>query len=159
MPKSAMETGVADFAGTIEQIATWLGRFVTSFADRIETGNYADTGDMIARAPAVGLGRVIELLRDEYQINFSQYKPNMIVRRIERRWRLLHFGSIEEYIALLETDADELNQLYRDLLIGVTRFFRDTEAFQILSEEVLPDLDQRKSWPDDACLDTGMRHR
>lgn len=140
MPKSAMETGVADFAGTIEQIATWLGRFITSFADRIETGNYADTGDMIARAPAVGLGRVIELLRDEYQINFSQYKPNMIVRRIERRWRLLHFASIEEYIELLEADADELNQLYRDLLIGVTRFFRDTEAFEILARDVLPRL-------------------
>ena len=140
MPKSAMDTGVADFAGSVKQIATWLGRFVTSFADRIETGNYADTGDMIARAPAVGLGRVIELLRGEYQINFSQYKPNMIVRRIERRWRLLQFGSIEEYIDLLETDASELNQLYRDLLIGVTRFFRDTEAFGILSEEVLPGL-------------------
>ena len=140
MPKSAMETGVADFAGTIKQIATWLGRFVISFADRIETGNYADTGDMIARAPAIGLGRVIELLRDEYQINFSQYKPNMIVRRIERRWRLLHFASIEEYIDLLETDADELNQLYRDLLIGVTRFFRDVEAFQILSDQILPGL-------------------
>ena len=140
MPKSAMDTGVADFAGTIKQIATWLGRFVISFADRMDSGDYADTGDMIARAPAVGLGRVIELLRQEYKINFSQYKPNMIVRRIERRWRLLHFGSIEEYIDLLETDADELNQMYRDLLIGVTRFFRDTEAFQILTEEVLPGL-------------------
>ncbi|MBB3210479.1 two-component system CheB/CheR fusion protein [Rhodopirellula rubra] len=140
MPRSAMESGVADFAGNMDQIATWLGRFITSFSDRIDTGNYADTGDLIARVPAVGLGRVIELLRDEYQINFSQYKPNMIVRRIERRWRLLHFASIEEYIELLETDANELNQLYRDLLIGVTRFFRDTEAFDVLANKVLPRL-------------------
>ncbi|MGB7323537.1 MAG: CheR family methyltransferase [Rubripirellula sp.] len=64
----------------------------------------------------------------------------MIVRRIERRWRLLHFNSIEEYIRLLETDSSELNQLYRDLLIGVTRFFRDTEAFAILNDKVLPRL-------------------
>ena len=41
MPKSAMDTGVADFAGTINQIATWLGRFITSFIDRIDTGDYA----------------------------------------------------------------------------------------------------------------------
>ena len=73
---------------------------------------------MIARAPAVGLGRVIELLREEYQINFRSTNPTWLWRRIERRWRLLHFASIEEYIDLLETDANELNQLYRDLLIG-----------------------------------------
>ncbi len=140
MPRAAMETGVADFAGSITQIATWLSRFIGSFVDPIDNGKYADTGDLIARTPAIGLGRVIELLREEYQINFSQYKPNMIVRRIERRWRLMQFDSIEEYIRLLETDPSELNQLYRDLLIGVTRFFRDPEAFEILSDKIFPRL-------------------
>jgi two-component system CheB/CheR fusion protein len=140
MPRAAMETGVADFAGDTKQIAVWLSRFIGSFSDPTKVGRYTDTGDYIDREPAKGLARVIELLKHEYQINFSQYKPNMIVRRIERRWHLLHFGSIEEYIELLESDPGELNRLYRDLLIGVTRFFRDSEAFDQLTERVLPEL-------------------
>ncbi|MEM7781897.1 MAG: chemotaxis protein CheB [Planctomycetota bacterium] len=139
MPRSAVESGVVDFVAPIAELAIWIGRFIESFNDGtltqeslIEIGKSSEQFS--------GLKAVTELLRKEYQIDFLQYKPNMILRRIERRLQLMHFITIDEYVRQLQDDREELNQLYRDLLIGVTRFFRDPDAFKALSEKVLPDL-------------------
>ncbi len=141
MPRSAVDTGVVDFVGSAEQIATWIKRFVHSFHAANQSGErivLPDGREMIA--PVEGIQRVIEILREQCGIDFAKYKPNMIVRRIGRRLQLMHFSDINDYIERLETDPEELDQLYRDLLIGVTRFFRDPDAFQVLSDEVLPTL-------------------
>ncbi|MEO6419993.1 MAG: CheR family methyltransferase, partial [Polyangiaceae bacterium] len=68
------------------------------------------------------------------------YKPSTITRRIERRLQLSQIGNIEEYVKRLRGEHQELDVLYRDLLIGVTRFFRDEEAFELLEKEHLPAL-------------------
>ena len=90
------------------------------------------------------------MLQDEFGIDFTHYKPSTVTRRIERRLALARSQDIEEYVERLKRERDELDVLYRDLLIGVTRFFRDEEAFEVLEQQVLPELLQRE--PRDAPL-------
>ena len=80
------------------------------------------------------------MLQEEYGIDFTHYKPSTVTRRIERRLALARSADIDEYVRRLKSDRGELDVLYRDLLIGVTRFFRDEQAFQVLESQVLPDL-------------------
>src|ERR1044071_3460641 len=87
-----------------------------------------------------GLDAVYRLLETEFGIDFNHYKPSPVTRRIERRLALAHSQDLDEYLARLRSDRDELDALYRDLLIGVTRFFRDAEAFDLLARHVLPEL-------------------
>ncbi|HVK11841.1 MAG TPA: chemotaxis protein CheB, partial [Gemmataceae bacterium] len=91
-------------------------------------------------APAPGVDRVFRLLRDAYGIDFSFYKPETVARRLERRLGLSETPGLDAYARRLADDPAELNLLYKDLLIGVTRFFRDEEAFARIGREVLPAL-------------------
>ena len=84
------------------------------------------------------------MLQDEFGIDFTHYKPSTVTRRIERRLALARSHDIDEYVRRLKSERDELDVLYRDLLIGVTRFFRDQEAFEVLEQQVLPELLQRE---------------
>ena len=138
MPRSAVETGIVDFVGSIPQLAVWLSRFIESYRASTDVGQEPKPTSL--SDDPTSLEAVTLLLRNEYGIDFLRYKPNMIVRRIERRLQLMHFSSIDQYVRQLKDDPNELNQLYQDLMIGVTRFFRDTEAFEILSLDALPDL-------------------
>ncbi|MEO1334764.1 MAG: protein-glutamate O-methyltransferase CheR [Myxococcota bacterium] len=79
------------------------------------------------------------LLFDRHGLDLAHYKSVNILRRVERRMTHVGLDSIKKYLSLLRADANELETLYRDLLIGVTRFFRDPEAFSRL-EEYLPTL-------------------
>lgn len=78
--------------------------------------------------------RILSLLRNAYQIDFSHYKPPTIRRRIVRRMELGQIRNLDDYYGILTADTIELESLYRDLLIGVTSFFRDSEAFESLGE-------------------------
>ncbi|MEL6105871.1 MAG: chemotaxis protein CheB [Planctomycetota bacterium] len=75
------------------------------------------------------INSVFELLSARHGIDFSQYKPSTIIRRMERRLRAREAGTLQEYVGMLARDFTELDALYSDLLIGVTEFFRDEEAF------------------------------
>jgi two-component system CheB/CheR fusion protein len=83
---------------------------------------------------------VYRLLETEFGIDFNHYKPSTVTRRIERRLALAQSQNIDEYLARLRSERDELDALYRDLLIGVTRFFRDPDAFDLLEQRILPEL-------------------
>lgn len=87
-----------------------------------------------------GLQRILNQLRDAHQLDFTQYKQATVLRRAECRLLLKQSPSVEEYCRQLEGGANELNQLYCDLLIGVTRFFREREAFEYLEQTVIPNL-------------------
>ena len=80
------------------------------------------------------------LARKSFAIDFAHYKPTMVARRIERRLLFNQAIDFPSYIRLLESDPGELSSLYRDLLIGVTRFFRDPAAFERLERDILPGL-------------------
>jgi two-component system CheB/CheR fusion protein len=88
-------------------------------------------------------------LHTAYGIDFSYYKPNTVARRVERRLQLSHTADLHSYIARLRSDPEELNLLYKDLLIGVTRFFRDEEAFNRLAADVIPQLINQLSADDE----------
>ncbi|MBC7974093.1 MAG: response regulator [Myxococcales bacterium] len=86
------------------------------------------------------MNSILQLLRDQFGIDFSLYKTTTVTRRIQRRIGLLFHKSVQAYAEQLEHDAEELNSLYQDLLIGVTQFFRDPEAFSLLERDIIPQL-------------------
>jgi two-component system CheB/CheR fusion protein len=132
MPLSAKQTGCVDRflqpeempAALVEHAGAGLGALARERADR----------------PSSAVEEILRLLRNDYGIEFSYYKPTTVVRRIERRLALTHQPDLDSYARLLAVDPEELNALYRDLLIGVTRFFRDGEAFELLDRVVIPQL-------------------
>ncbi|MEA2699543.1 MAG: two-component system, chemotaxis family, CheB/CheR fusion protein, partial [Myxococcales bacterium] len=144
MPKTARDAGVADWVLAPEDMPHVLSEHGASYASRPATT--AGTGMASPR----GIEAVYQMLQDEYGIDFTHYKPSTVTRRIERRLALAHSANIDEYVRRLREDRDELDILYRDLLIGVTKFFRDTEAFAVLEQRVLPELLQNA--PKDAPL-------
>jgi two-component system, chemotaxis family, CheB/CheR fusion protein len=136
MPISAMHTGIVDQVLTPEEIATAIAAL----------GRPAAGGRPEADEPATedgGADAILRLLRDEYGIDFSHYKASTVTRRIERRLALNRSLDLEMYVEQLRSDPRELNSLYEDLLIGVTRFFRDDAAFATLEERTIPELVER----------------
>ena len=90
------------------------------------------------------LNQVLALLRARTKFDFRCYRKKMLARRLERRMGLSHFENVAEYLAHLREHPDEVKQLARDLLISVTSFFRDPDAFSTLETEVIAPLIQAK---------------
>ena len=136
MPKSAIDTGVVDSIIPPHQIADVLNRYV----------KYPSRSNL--ESPPLhesAFEHVFRLLQERHQIDFNFYKPSTIGRRIDRRIHLNHDGNIEDYVQRLENDPAEIERLYKDLLIGVTRFFRDRDAFMALQDEIMSQLRTAKN--------------
>ena len=129
MPKSAIDSGTADLVLAPEEIPAALVKHAR-----------APHADPAPAALLVGVDAVFRLLRDAYGIDFASYKPDTVTRRLERRIGLSDIPGLDEYARRLAADPAELNLLYKDLMIGVTRFFRDEEGFARLGRDVLPAL-------------------
>lgn len=144
MPRSAIETGVVDLVVPPEAIPDALLRFArhTAGSDAARFSDDAKLGDTIIEE---GMDDVFRLLRKEYLVDFTHYKPSTVARRVQRRLLLNHVADLDDYVERLRNDPAELNALYRDLLIGVTRFFRDADAYRRLETEVLPQILMRTS--------------
>ena len=138
MPLSAIETGVVDAVQPPEQIPQTLLSHVRNLSTVTAFGDETSAG-----RPHRGLPAIFELLHREYGLDFSHYKSTTVGRRVQRRLSMSRIDDLDEYAERLRSDAGELNALYKDLLIGVTRFFRDREAFEKLQREVLPELIQK----------------
>ena len=134
MPKAAIETGIVDHTLRPEDMPRVL-------LERAE-GSLAESASKSEPAPETprGLGALYRVLETEFGLDFNHYKPSTVTRRIERRLGLAQAQSVDEYLTRLRSERDELDALYRDLLIGVTRFFRDPEAFALLEQQILPEL-------------------
>lgn len=137
MPRSAVETGMVDFVLPPEEIPQTLIKFSQQSLG-LEAASDEQTG-----TTGDHLNAVFQLLRKSYGIDFAHYKPNMVSRRIERRLMFNRSLDLPSYIRQLASDPGELNALYKDLLIGVTRFFRDPAAFERLEKDILPALISR----------------
>lgn len=134
MPRSARETGLVDLVLPAADMADAILKLVR-LRRSPELGS-----DEPPVVPEVGLQAIFRMLRAEYGIDFSQYKPSTVTRRVERRLLLNQSLDVEQYVERLAESSAELNQLYKDLMIGVTQFFRDREAFHRLSVDELPRL-------------------
>lgn len=88
-------------------------------------------------SPAAGLDDVLAVLHARAGHDFSQYKPNTLSRRVHRRMGILQLESLGDYLDLLARDPAEAGALVKDLLIHVTAFFRDAEAWEALDEKVI----------------------
>jgi two-component system CheB/CheR fusion protein len=131
MPLSAAASGVVDHT----HIPADLARLLCGLAP---LESHAAETEILSEDPA--MDAVLRLLRDNFGIDFSLYKMTTVGRRIQRRVEILRLPALPEYFEQLMADPDELNKLYQDLLIGVTQFFRDPEAFETLEHDVIPKL-------------------
>ena len=134
MPRAAISTGLADFILDPVDMPMQLTSFVkhpyVARADRSQS--LIDDEN--------GLTRIFSMLRDRSKVDFTFYKPSTVTRRIERRMSVNQIVDINEYADFLKRHPAEISTLYRELLIGVTRFFRDPEVFQTLTQEWLPEI-------------------
>jgi PAS domain S-box-containing protein len=153
MPRSAIATGAADFILPAEEIP----------------GRIAEIAHGTCRLPArtcrttildEELHTIFTLVKGHTGHDFSSYKPNTVMRRIERRMSVNDVAGLGKYIAFLRETPQEAHALYQDILIGVTSFFRDPDAFAIIRREIIPQLFAGRD-PDDpvriwhACCATG----
>ncbi len=130
MPRAAVDTGTVDLVLAPEAVGAALDRYLE---------HDGRVNEMAEANPDV-LTRIFELLRRESGIDFAGYKGSTVGRRIQRRLLLTRAGDLTEYLDRIASDPAELRSLYCDLLIGVTRFFRDEDAFERLRKDVLPAL-------------------
>jgi two-component system, chemotaxis family, CheB/CheR fusion protein len=138
MPRAAREAGVADWILAPED----MPRVLVDHAARRVARARGEAPEPPSAEPG-GVAVVYRMLEAEFGIDFTHYKPSTVTRRIERRLALARTPDLEEYVRRLREERDELDALYQDLLIGVTRFFRDEAAFGLLEAQVLPELLQR----------------
>ncbi|HRE29267.1 MAG TPA: CheR family methyltransferase, partial [Anaerolineales bacterium] len=144
MPRSAIDTGLVDAVLSPEEMPAVLLAYARNPAAPL----LAQRSDLLGAEPLAGMPLIIDRLRDAYGIDFNQYKPATISRRIDRRLALGDYTSLQAYVERVSTDPNELELLYKDLLIGVTRFFRDPEAYEILQTQIIPALVEAAA-PDD----------
>ena len=137
MPKSAIATGCVDFVLPPDEIAAELVR-IGSHSHFTEA--HPPTAPSQSAADQQRIERIVQLLEKTVGVDFSGYKQSTLYRRITRRMALQKQAGIAEYLKLLQKDRSELELLYRDILINVTAFFRDPEAFDALKAEVFPRL-------------------
>jgi two-component system, chemotaxis family, CheB/CheR fusion protein len=133
MPASAIAAGCVDFVLPPEDIAHELARIRQH---PFVSGSYIESTE--DEAAENHMSQVFRLLRRATKVDFTDYKPPTIGRRIQRRMVLHKIDKLAEYVALLHRDRNEVNALYQDLLINVTSFFRNPEAFETLKQLVYP---------------------
>ncbi|WP_320994058.1 chemotaxis protein CheB [Hungatella sp.] len=138
MPQSSIATGLVDFVLPPAKMAEAL----VEFLKHPYITNQARINPEIGEGKA--LSKILATLRTTSGIDFSSYKENTILRRLERRISVKHLASLEEYLHCFLDSEEEQNTLYKELLIGVTSFFRDEEAFEYIRKNVLPELNPRE---------------
>jgi two-component system, chemotaxis family, CheB/CheR fusion protein len=131
MPESAIRSGVVDYVRPAGSMVEQIRAFLTGVASR-------DAQRLAGDSPA--LGRIFIALRDRTGHDFSVHKASTSRRRIERRMNVHQIETIDEYLRYLQINPQEVDALFRELLIGVTSFFRDPAAFDSLAGSGLPKL-------------------
>jgi two-component system, chemotaxis family, CheB/CheR fusion protein len=158
MPRSAIAAGCVDFVLSPEEIAKELARIARHPYVRSNEDEQITTSDLQEGLPDSPKARktnaevkenptkkILALLRNSTGVDFSLYRPNTINRRITRRMVLGKAKTLDAYFRHLKGDATELDSLYQDLLIGVTGFFRNPEAFEVLKGRVFPKILKNRS--------------
>lgn len=135
MPHSAITTGLVDSVLPIRQ----MPHVLITFARGPYLQSAVGPASMATLTPDL-LRRIYILLRSHTRHDFSVYKPNTLRRRIERRMHVHQVQDAEQYLRFLHEHPYEIDLLFQELLIGVTSFFRDPEAFAFLATTAFPDL-------------------
>ena len=139
MPQSAIASGMVDLAVSAEHMGVRIAEFVRSFGmlETLESSGEQGEGQQALREVR---SDICAILRNQVGHDFSGYKEKTFFRRVQRRMQVDHCQSFEAYVERLRQDPKEIGALFRDLLINVTNFFRDADAFAILEKAVIPKL-------------------
>ena len=135
MPRAAIATGLVDYVLSPAEMPAQLLAYVAHA--------FGGSRRFVPTPPTMvedALKKIFVLLRAQTAHDFSQYKRTTITRRVERRMAVHQIVRLDEYLRYLRQTPAEVDSLFRDLLIGVTSFFRDPEAFAALEERVIPRL-------------------
>jgi len=131
MPSSAIATGLVDYVLPVAEMPAKLINYVTHAFGKLPRLNA-----YLAPQDQDWMSKIFLLLTNQTGHDFSQYKPNTINRRIARRMAVHQIDAIEGYFKFLQRTPTEVKALFFDMLIGVTNFFRDPEAFLVLAEQL-----------------------
>ncbi|ESY95272.1 chemotaxis protein CheR [Mesorhizobium sp. LNHC229A00] len=145
MPQSAIASGLIDVAVPAEEIGAKLEAYARGF-DTLD-GLTNEEDDHTADIDKVR-EQIYGILRSHSGHDFSGYKTKTFLRRIKRRMQIAQIQSISAYIDWLKKDPREVMNLFRDLLINVTNFFRDPDAFELLEQKIIPRLFEGKTATD-----------
>ena len=147
MPATAIATGLVDIVLPIEEMADRLVQLASSGLSQEALAahdKFENRTEEVDEAKLV----ISRILEKQLGHDFSGYKGKTFIRRVLRRMQITQFDELARYIDRLRGDPDEVNALFGDLLIGVTHFFRDSEAFAALETLVIPRLFQNGGIPD-----------
>ena len=133
MPRSALDAVIADIVAPIKELPSKLLDFL-----KIPTITKKDFDFEIKNTTS--LDKILILLREQSGHDFSMYKKNTLFRRIERRKNIHQIEKIQKYVDFLQENPKETDILFKELLIGVTSFFRDSALWHELKEKILPKL-------------------
>ena len=136
MPRNAIATGFVDLVLNPDSIAREMRHIAASMVDAGNRLQLSD-GDLMAQ--------VFSILRDVTNVNYTYYKQTTILRRVERRIVVTHNRNLQEYVKYLSLNPDEARLLSKEVLIGVTSFFRDPDYFEVLKDRVIYDLVKNSS--------------
>jgi two-component system CheB/CheR fusion protein len=136
MPRAAIATGLIDMVGSPSEIAVELVRL--SRAPVVRTEHDLVDHPRRSRLLETQYETVLALLRAATGVDFTRYKPTTIHRRLQRRMILHKLDGLGEYVRYVHENPSELHALYQDVLIHVTRFFREPPSFEALKDRVLP---------------------
>ena len=133
MPRSALEIVVPDLVVPVEEIPSKMLGLLKFFPPAKEETDFV-------KKSKNNLDKVIILLREQTGHDFSMYKESTLMRRIERRKGLHQIDEIQNYVRFLQENPSEIELLFKELLIGVTSFFRDPAVWVKLKEELIPNI-------------------
>ncbi len=131
MPRSALQAKVADYIMTPQEMPSAILRFLKHEQQPDKTNRNIEEHNLFP---------LLSLLRDATGHSFHSYKKSSLLRRVERRMIANQIETIDAYTQFLTQQPSEIEQLFKDLLIGVTNFFRDPEAFDFIKKNVLPEI-------------------
>ena len=135
MPRNVIAAGLVDYILTPAEMPNQL----INYATRV-FGGLSKSNRPMTPVAENELKKIFLLLRSQTSHDFSHYKRSTIDRRIERRMAVHQIDTLNEYVKFLQHSPEEVSALFRDLLIGVTNFFRDAKPFKVLEEKIIPEL-------------------
>ena len=144
MPRSAINAGLADIVAPAEDLP---GKITDYLRHAMVIGKSAPLQEEKDQST---LDKIIILLRDKTGNDFSLYKKSTVYLRIERRMGVHQIDRIGEYVRYLQENSQEVELLFKELLIGVTSFFRDTEVWEQVRNDAIPAI--LASYPNGGCL-------
>jgi len=139
MPRSAVQTGLVDFILPVEKMPETLMRYVHH--PFLEQPGKIKLTDAPIKSQ---MQKIFALIRSATGHDFSHYKQNTISRRIERRLTVHQIKTLSDYVLFIQKNPAEIDVLFKNLVIGVTSFLRDPEAYDVLAQQALPGLFSEK---------------